>query len=729
MLDQLNDKQYQAVTLPECNALILAGAGSGKTRVLVQRIAYLMQNHGIAAHKIMAVTFTNKAAQEMRSRIENLIGMSAEHLWVGTFHGIAHRLLRLHWQEAGLPQTFQVLDSDDQYRMIRRVLKDMNLDEKHFPPRTIQHFINGQKDDARRSTQVKARDRQQSDMIEIYQSYEALCQQNGVLDFAELLLKAYELWVENPALLADYQTRFNQVMVDEFQDTNRIQYLWLKTLVGESNNLMVVGDDDQSIYGWRGAQVENINHFQNDFAPVEVVRLEQNYRSTETILKAANTLVAHNSERMGKSLWTAGAKGDPISMYAAFNELEEANFVIGQVKRLHEDNVNYRDMAIFYRSNAQSRVLEEALMTANIPYRVYGGLRFFERAEIKNALAYCRLVYSREDDTAFERIVNVPTRGIGDRTVEVLRDYARNHHCHLWQAAIDILEQDALKARAANALQAFVDLIVRLTRDTTGHVLYEQVEHVVEHCGLIPLYKQEGGEKGQSRIENLGELVTAARLFVPAIAVDEQEPISDMAAFLTHAVLESGEVQAGAFEDSVQMMTIHASKGLEFPAVFVTGLEEEMFPSRMSMNDLQRLEEERRLMYVAMTRAKEHLTITHSESRRIYGEVKRHIPSRFLREIPPEFCHEVKMRSQISRPESYQRQNYQYGSQKKASPKPMFREQNSQWQIGQTVVHPKFGSGIILHSEGAGEHTKLQIQFDDHGSKWLQANIARLSVV
>lgn len=706
LTESLNTKQAQAVTLPEQNALILAGAGSGKTRVLVHRIAYLIAEYGVSPLGIMAVTFTNKAAGEMRSRIESLIESPMGSMWVGTFHGIAHRILRLHYETLGLPATFQVIDSDDQYRLVRRVLKEMKLDEKHFPPKQIQHFINGQKDEGRRADNAKLTYNQQSEIIEIYRSYEHLCRQNALIDFAELLLLAFELWTEHPDVLADYHHRFSHVLVDEFQDTNRIQYLWLKCLVGKRGHIMVVGDDDQSIYGWRGAKIENINLFQTEYDPVTVVRLEQNYRSTKTILAAANHVIANNSERMGKSLWTDGAEGDPIKLYRAFNEIEEANHIVMQIREYVSMGIRLNDMAIFYRSNAQSRILEEALITGQLPYKVYGGMRFFERQEIKNALAYCRLVFLRDDDAAFERIVNTPTRSIGERTVELVRQRARDEQIPLWSAASLLLNEHALSSRAHNALQAFVDLIEQLTRDVAEHELYEQVEHIIEYSGLIGHYQKEGGEKGQSRIENLGELITAARMFVPDVADANDEPMPPMSAFLSHAVLESGEGQAEKYDDAVQLMTLHASKGLEFPVVFITGLEEEIFPSKMCMNDFARLEEERRLFYVGMTRSMRFLNLSYAESRRLYGEIKRHIPSRFIRELPQDALQETRLKSNISKPVT-------------ARPSVTSNVAQSRWQIGQLVEHDTFGQGVILHAQGQADKTQLQIQFDNVGVKWL----------
>ncbi len=676
----LNPKQQEAVTLPLSNALILAGAGSGKTRVLVQRIIYLVEHFGLSPFSILAVTFTNKAAQEMRHRIEPFlihqnINASVQSLWVGTFHGIAHRLLRMHWQEAGLSETFQVIDSDDQLRLIKRVMKELYLDEKQLSPKTVQHFINAQKDEGLRSFQVQTIRHGSQELVSCYKNYEQLCAQSHLVDFAELLLRTYELWAKNPALLSHYQEKFKALLVDEFQDTNRIQYLWLKILFAKNkNHLLVVGDDDQSIYGWRGAKVGNITEFQKDFSPVSLIRLEQNYRSTQTILNAANALIGNNTERMGKTLFCEDAKGEPIGIFSAFNELEEAHFITHEIQKNLSAGLRLKDMAILYRSNAQSRVLEEALLMAGLPYHVYGGMRFFERAEIKTALAYCRLVYSRDDDAAFERIINTPARSIGEKTQNLIRDFSKQFKISLWETAVMLVKPEdylltpdlppevlknilnALPNRAKTALENFIVLIERMNRETQGQLLYEQVEHIIQYSGLIPFYQQEEPSKAESRLENLGELITAARTFIPEnqtptsdIITPETQAKSDMAAFLGHAVLESGETQASHVQDAVQLMTLHASKGLEFPCVFITGLEEGLFPSHPSLQDPHRLEEERRLMYVGITRAMKKLTLTYAESRRLYGESVRHFHSRFLTEIPPSLLNPIRHKNIIRR--------------------------------------------------------------------------------
>ncbi len=566
----LNDPQKDAVTAELGPVLVLAGAGSGKTRVLAHRVAWLVQVEGVSPHGILAVTFTNKAAGEMRGRIEGLLQMPVSNLWIGTFHGLAHRLLRLHWREAGLPQSFTILDADDQLRVVKRVLRSMELDESRWVPREVRGFINGRKDEGLRPQHLEAGDdpnRQQ--LVKIYAAYEAACEQGGLVDFAELLLRAHETLRDNDDLLAHYRRRFGHLLVDEFQDTNTIQYAWLRLLAGTTGKPFIVGDDDQSIYGWRGARIENIQRFQKDFAGTRVVKLEQNYRSTGNILNAANALIANNASRMGKRLWTAGNDGDPIRVYSAFNERDEADFVLGRIRTAHEQGDPYSDVAILYRSNAQSRVIEESLFNAGIPYRVYGGLRFFERAEIKDALAYLRLVANRHDDTSFERVVNLPARGFGARSMEIVRAYSRANAASLWQASGACIG-DGLPKRAAGSLHGFLQLIETLDRDTRDLELHEQVDHLLAVSGLIEHHGREAGERGEAKVENLRELVSAARGFEPA-PDSEMAPLEE---FLAHAALEAGEGQGGNWDDCVQMMTLHSAKGLEFPLVFICGLEE-----------------------------------------------------------------------------------------------------------------------------------------------------------
>ncbi|MGL4454582.1 MAG: DNA helicase II, partial [Plesiomonas sp.] len=563
-------------------------------------------------------------------RIEQLIGTMQGGMWIGTFHGIAHRLLRAHHLDAGLPQDFQILDSDDQQRLLKRLIKAMNLDEKQWPARQAAWFINGKKDEGLRPSHIETYGNlTEATWLKIYQAYQEACDRAGLVDFAELLLRAHELWLHKPAILAHYQQRFTNILVDEFQDTNRIQYAWIRMLAGNQNHVMIVGDDDQSIYGWRGARVENIQQFLHDFNGADTIRLEQNYRSSGNILAAANALIANNSERMGKSLWTDGQGGEPISLYCAFNELDESRFVVSRIKAWQDNGAALSDCAILYRSNAQSRVLEEALLQAGMPYRIYGGMRFFERQEIKDTLAYLRLIANRNDDAAFERVINTPTRGIGDRTLEQIRHAARDNQQTLWQAAEFLLQHKVLAGRAASALMRFVELIGALEIETCDLPLHIQTDRVIRNSGLWSMYEQEKGEKGQARIENLEELVTATRQYeVP----EEAEDMTPLQAFLTHAALEAGEGQADAYDDAVQLMTLHSAKGLEFLNVFIVGVEEGMFPSQQSAEESGRLEEERRLAYVGITRAMQKLTLTYAESRRVYGKEQFHRPSRFIKE-------------------------------------------------------------------------------------------------
>ena len=580
LLNDLNDAQRQAVAAEPGNMLVLAGAGSGKTRVLVHRIAWLIQAEGFSPYSILAVTFTNKAAREMRERIDALLGISTRGMWVGTFHGLAHRLLKAHWQEAGLPDNFQILDSDDQLRLIKRVHRELELDENQWPPKQSQWFINEQKDEGRRAAHLdpSSSDLFEQVMVKVYAAYEQACARQGVVDFAELLLRAHELWLKNPALLAHYRQRFRYILVDEFQDTNAVQYAWLQLLAGNRVPITAVGDDDQSIYGWRGARIENIQQFSKDFTGTQLVRLEQNYRSTATILNAANAVISHNQGRLGKELWTSGEQGEPISVYAAFNEMDEARFIVERLEEWGRAGQARGEAAILYRSNAQSRVLEEALIRAGLPYRIYGGQRFYDRLEIKNAIAYWRLLVNRDDDTAMERVINVPTRGIGDKTVEVVRNYARAHGVSLWRAARAVLQQGLLPARASGAVAQFLELIERLDGDTDDMDLGELAEHLVEHSGLLAFHRNEKGEKGLARVENLQELVVAARAFEFEPLDAEGGPLSPLEQFLDQAALDAGDYEAGEFEDSVQLMTLHSAKGLEFPLVFIAGMEENLFP-------------------------------------------------------------------------------------------------------------------------------------------------------
>lgn len=719
LLDRLNDKQRQAVAAPLGNYLVLAGAGSGKTRVLVHRIAWLMHVEQASPYAILSVTFTNKAAAEMRGRIEQLMHGASRGLWCGTFHGICHRILRAHHLDANLPQDFQIIDTDDQLRLLKRIIKAQNLDDKKWPARQAVWYINGKKDEGLRPQQVNQyQDPVEKTWLQIYTIYQDMCDRSGLVDFAEILLKSYELLRDNAFVREHYQARFGHILVDEFQDTNNIQYAWLCMMAGQNAKVMIVGDDDQSIYGWRGAKIENISRFLTDFPKAETIRLEQNYRSSGTILTAANALIANNSERMGKALWTEDDKGDLISVYSAFNELDEARFCVNKIKEWHASGKKLIDVAFLYRSNAQSRVLEEALLQSGLPYRIYGGMRFFERQEIKDTLAYLRLIANRFDDAAFERVVNTPARGIGDRTLETLRFAARERGATLWEASEQLLKEGLFKGRAANALQGFISLINQLEDDTLDKALFEQTKHVISASGLRDMYRVEKGEKAQARIENLDELVTATQQFeLP----EDSENMTPLAGFLSHAALESGDGQADDHEDAVQLMTLHSAKGLEFPFVFMVGVEEGLFPSQQSVDELGRLEEERRLCYVGMTRAMEKLYITYAEMRRVYGKDMYHKPSRFIKELPEDCLEEVRMRAKVTRPVSAKGRFSQNQRTENFN--------QTGYSLGQRVMHPKFGQGTIINFEGSGGQSRVQIAFNDQGIKWLVTQYAKLEVI
>ncbi|MFC4259833.1 DNA helicase II [Marinobacter lacisalsi] len=706
IIDPLNDAQREAVTAQNDHLLVLAGAGSGKTRVLVHRMAWLMQVDQVPPTGILAVTFTNKAAKEMRFRIEQMMNIPTRGMWFGTFHGIAHRLLRAHYQDAGLPENFQVLDSDDQLRLVKRVMRELQIDEGRWPPRQAQWFINSHKDEGLRADHIQENpgDHFTSTMLQVYRQYEKLCNQGGLVDFGELLLRSHELWLHRPELLAHYQRRFQHILVDEFQDTNTIQYAWLQILASNRVPITVVGDDDQSIYGWRGAKIENIQQYQRDFPNARLVRLEQNYRSTQLILKAANAVIANNQGRLGKELWTDGPDGEPISLYAAFNEMDEANYIADTISAWVDEGNLRSEAAILYRSNAQSRVLEESLMRQGIPYRVYGGLRFYDRQEIRNAIAYLRLVHYRRDDAAFERVVNVPTRGIGAKSLGDLRAYATEQGISLWEASERMLDAGVVKGKARTGLQKFIDIVQTLTEKVDQSSLQGLMKETLELSGLKDYHANEKGEKGQARVENLEELVNALSDF----EVDDGEDA--LSEFIAQAALDAGEAQADSHEDSVQLMTLHSAKGLEFPLVFLAGVEEGLFPHSMSLEEPGRMEEERRLAYVGITRAMKRLILTYAESRRLYGQEKFHALSRFVREIPADCLQEVRLRNTVTRPAMVSRPN-----ESLFDSAPM---EQAGFSLGQRVRHPKFGEGIVMNSEGSGHHTRVQVNFDD-GAKWL----------
>jgi DNA helicase II / ATP-dependent DNA helicase PcrA len=721
ILSPLNDAQRDAVTCSDPHALVLAGAGSGKTRVLVHRIAWLMSTGEALGHNVLAVTFTNKAAGEMRMRIEEMLHRPVGGMWVGTFHGLAHRLLRAHTEEAGLADGFQIIDSDDQLRAVRRLVRELELDEARWQPRQVQGFINSRKEEGLRAKHVDpGGDWFTERMVEVYLQYEALCERGGLVDFAELLLRAHEVLRDRPDVLVHYQHRFRYILVDEFQDTNAIQYAWLRLLAGQQAQLFCVGDDDQSIYGWRGARIENIHQFSKDHTGVATFRLEQNYRSTGNILGAANALIANNQGRLGKELWTADGSGEPVRRYSAFNEVDEARFVVGRIMQWKEQGGRGDECAILYRVSAQSRMFEEALLANAVPYRVYGGMRFYERAEIKDALAYLRLLGNPGDDTALERAINTPTRGIGTRTVEILRDRARADSTSLWDGILACLAGNLLSSRAAGAVRGFVELVDELRNNVRGLELYEQVRVVTDNSGLVEFHGREKGERGVARVENLNELVAAARQF----AFEIEEGDDPLIEFLAHAALEAGDVQAGDQQDAVNLMTLHAAKGLEFPQVFLTGLEEGLFPHQRSMEDSSQLEEERRLCYVGMTRAKVALFLTYAEARRLRGSEYYATPSRFLHELPDEHVEDVRLGRPASpgrlRPSAPAAPTWSAATQK---------EGPDGISLGQRVAHKKFGEGTVTKFEGHGNHARVQVHFNDHGAKWLIVAYAKLQAV
>ena len=721
LLDNLNPEQRAAVTLPHESALILAGAGSGKTRVLTTRIAWLIQTGQVSPHGVLAVTFTNKAAKEMLTRISAMLPINTRGMWVGTFHGLSNRLLRTHFREAGLPQSFQILDSSDQLSAIKRLMKTLNVDTEKFEPKKLQWFINGHKEAGRRARDAEASDDYSARLAELYEAYDAQCQREGVVDFPELLLRSYELLYRNEPLRAHYQTRFRHILVDEFQDTNTLQYRWLKLFAGPETALFAVGDDDQSIYAFRGANTANMAQFEREFAHGQVIKLEQNYRSHGHILTAANTLIAQNAHRLGKNLWTSEGEGEPIRVFEAYSDQEEAAFIVDEVRALNRDGIDLADMALLYRSNAQSRVLEHALFSASVPYRVYGGLRFFERQEIKHALAYLRLLVHPEDDGAFLRVVNFPARGIGARTLEQLADTAQRSGSSLWQAAC---------SQPAGKTATFARLIESIRQATRDLPLPEAIDHVIEASGLADYYRAD--KDGADRLENLGELVNAATLFADEVGIgevpnelgDEGAAPSELDRFLAHAALEAGEHQATAGHDALQLMTVHAAKGLEFHAVFITGLEEGLFPHEQSAAEENGLEEERRLMYVAITRARRRLYLSHTQSRMLHGQVRYNLPSRFLDELPEGVLRKLNSRAAAPAP-SMRPHAATYGEAR--SHVAEYKTNDTGYRVGQSVAHAKFGTGIIIDFEGRGPDARVQVKFREAGTKWLALAYANLS--
>jgi DNA helicase-2/ATP-dependent DNA helicase PcrA len=723
-LEGLNEQQLEAVTLPGQSALILAGAGSGKTRVLTTRIAWLIQTGQVSPHGLLAVTFTNKAAKEMLTRISAMLPINTRGMWVGTFHGLCNRMLRVHAREAGLPATFQILDSQDQLALVKRVMKSMNYDEERYPPRQVSWFIAANKDEGRRSKDAEAYDDFSQRCLEVYKAYDEQCQREGVVDFAELLLRSYELLGRNEILREHYRNRFRHILVDEFQDTNRLQYRWLQLLAGSGNSIFAVGDDDQSIYAFRGANTANMQHLQRDFHIERVIKLEQNYRSQGNILDAANALIGHNRKRLGKNLWTSDGKGEQLRVFEAATDIEEAAYVVDEVKALRASGVNLGDMGVLYRSNAQSRVLEHALFNSSLPYRVYGGLRFFERQEVKHALAYLRLVSSPEDDNAFLRVVNVPTRGVGARSIEQIQDVARERGMSLWAAAC----ANTLSGKAATSIAGFVRLIENMRDATAGRPLPETIDHVVDASGLKQHYEKE--REGADRLENLAELVNAATSFVTERAaqplVEGVEEPDDLTAFLTHAALEAGEHQAESGSDALQLMTVHSAKGLEFYAVFVSGLEEGLFPHENSLTEADGIEEERRLMYVALTRARRRLYLTYTQSRMLHGQTRFNVPSRFFQEIPAELMRKIKGGARAMSG-MYGGGGRSYAGTVPVQPGFNGSDSGIPWRIGQSVTHPKFGAGVIVSAEGRGADARVQVNFRNSGLKWLMLEYAKLA--
>jgi DNA helicase-2/ATP-dependent DNA helicase PcrA len=716
ILEGLNKEQLEATTFPSSSSLILAGAGSGKTRVLTTRIAWLIQTGQINPFQLMAVTFTNKAAREMLVRISSMLPINTRGMWVGTFHGLCNRMLRSHHQEAKLPQTFQILDSADQLSMIKRVMKSIAADENKYPYRQVQYFINSNKEEGLRASQVDVIDEFSRNLVDIYEQYDRACQREGVVDFSELLLRSFELLSGNERLLEHYRGRFRHILVDEFQDTNKLQYAWLRLLKSASTAVMAVGDDDQSIYAFRGARTGNMLDFEKDFGVQKIIRLEQNYRSHGNILDAANALISNNDARLGKNLWTDEGKGEPIRLYSAATDSEEASFLLEEVQTLAREGIALNEIALLYRSNAQSRILEHTLFKAGMSYRVYGGLRFFERQEVKHALAYLRLIANPNDDGAFLRVVNFPTRGIGNRTLESIQDISKQSGTSLWQATCSFPPS----GRAGAALSSFVSLIENIKLQTEGFNLPDLIEHVIESSGLIQHYQKE--REGQDRIENLKELVNASTTFVKEEVVVEEaneaeaSEMDPLTAFLAHASLEAGDNQAQAGEDALQLMTVHSAKGLEFNSVFISGLEEGIFPHENSLNEQGGLEEERRLMYVAMTRARRRLYLSYSQIRMLHGQTRYNVESRFVEEIPSETLKRINSKDKESASTVMPR-----------IPNRRMAATIGGFRIGQQVSHPKFGIGVIVQADGNGQDAMVQVNFSHEGLKWLALEFAKLS--
>ena len=716
ILDKLNEDQRNAVTSDKQHLLVLAGAGSGKTRVLVHKIAWQVEAIGINSSAIMAVTFTNKAANEMRSRIESLLKAPMLDSWVGTFHGLSHKLLKRFHKEAGLSSGFTIIDSDDQLRIIKRISKEIGLDEATWPARQSQWQINNWKDDGLRSNDIKVNGDFYTETVnKIYKEYEDISQRDHLVDFGELLLKSYETLVNSKAVKTFFQTRFKSVLIDEFQDTNTIQYKWLQEIASKKTNITAVGDDDQSIYGWRGAKVEHVNSFTEDFKDTEVIRLEQNYRSTNVILNAANALIGNNKERLGKNLWTEKVDGEQIILYQAYNEQDEARFIADILKDWMNKGGAYSETAILYRSNAQSRAIEEALLRVSIPYRIYGGLRFYERLEIKNAIAYLKIIFNNSDNPSFERSISNPTRGVGEKTLAKIRNTAKQYNISYIKASAKLVDEGSISGRGGAGLKDYLEFVAGCDLFIQENLLSELMELIIKETGLYAYHAKEPGEKGKTRTENLEELITATKNFEQSVT--EKKSNKEIAeSYLDIISLDSGDRQASEHDDAAQLMTMHSAKGLEFKLVLLTGLEESLFPHGRSMESASQLEEERRLCYVAITRAMEKLYITHAESRRLHGTDTFNPPSRFLREIPKDLIDEIRPRAQTNIP--YNRKDFE-------ETKNEFEEEIG-ISLGQKVQHNKFGEGIVLNYEGSGDSARVQVNFDNSGTKWLVMAYANL---
>ena len=710
ILGQLNEPQREAVTSGANPVMVLAGAGSGKTRVLVHRIAWLISVDNTSPFNVFAVTFTNKAANEMRERISEMLGLETRGMWVGTFHGLAHKFLRLHWKEAGLEQGFQVLDSDDQHRQIKKIIKEQSLDESYYPPKEVQWFINNQKDLGLRAKQVKE-DPGKKQHIQLYKDYEKRCSRSGLVDFGELLLSCYETLSKNKALLEHYQQRFKNILVDEFQDTNEIQYQMVRLLSGEHGAAFVVGDDDQSIYRWRGANSANMSRFQKEFVNTRVIKMEQNYRSTKTILDAANAVIVNNNGRLEKTLWTSAESGPQIKLVANYDEYEEAHNIIDTIQSKSK-SVGLNNIAVLYRSNAQSRVIEEALLQQAIPYRVYGGFRFFDRAEVKDALAYLRLSVNQNDDLAFERASSMPPKGLGAKTLNEIRSFAQTEGVSLFVGASQLVELSLISGRATNAVRNYIAQIQKIKSETENKPLKEQFEIAIHLSGLVNFLQQKKSEQSATKIDNIMELINAAHGYRPMLDEDEMTPLES---FLSHAALESGDNQAGEGQDSVQLMTMHSAKGLEFPLVFIAGMEDGLFPHQRSQIEAGGLEEERRLCYVAITRSMKELYISYANQRLIHGLTNYSQPSRFLYEIPEALIDEVSNRGVLSKPAKI---NHKYPPKNKSSS-----------LLGQRIHHSVFGEGVVIAIEGDGDNTRAQINFETEGTKWLVLSYTKLNLM